>query len=145
MTLEELLKRATPKVKPLVWVDFDGRGAKASAWLQANYMISRWSDGQFELSASYPGYSSGIDGAAMFHPTLEDAKAAAQADHEARILSALEPPDTTLAAALIEVRRIADQAKCDCAEGKPISAFNVANNILTRIDAIMEQEDRTDA
>ena len=37
---------------------------------------------------SYPGYQTGYDGP-RWHPTLEAAKAAAQADYEARILAAL--------------------------------------------------------
>lgn len=78
------------RVKPLEWQDFDDYGAKASAFYQANYMISEWRGrGEFEVSLSYPGYQAGFDGV-RFHPTIEAAKAAAQADYEARILSAIE-------------------------------------------------------
>ena len=79
------------KVKPLVWVDFHDRGAKAHAWNEANYMIQKWSDGRWEISASYPGYSTSIYGTDRFYPTIEAAQAAAQADYEARYLAALQP------------------------------------------------------
>jgi len=79
-------------VKPLGWDDFDGVGAKASAFYQANYLIQKWkSEGRFEVSMSYPGYQTGYDGP-RWHDTLEAAKAAAQADYAARILSALKDP-----------------------------------------------------
>jgi hypothetical protein len=78
-------------VKPLEWQVFEGRGAKARAWKQANYLIAWWkSRQQFEVVASYPGYQGEAIGAG-FYPTLEAAKAAAQADYEARILAALTP------------------------------------------------------
>ena len=77
------------RVKPLEWEDFDGLGAKASGFYQANYLIQKWSgEGQYEVAMSYPGYQTGYDGP-RWHPTLEAAKAAAQADYEARILAAL--------------------------------------------------------
>lgn len=82
--------RKLVKVKPLEWEDFPGRGAKTAAWLQAHYMIQKWSDGRYELSASYPGYCTDIDGTERFYLSLEAAKAAAQADYESRILAALE-------------------------------------------------------
>lgn len=78
------------RVKPLEWEDFDERGAKANGLLIASYLIVRWSDGQFEISVSAPGYSTGFDGE-RFHPTLEASKAAAQADYERRIIAALTP------------------------------------------------------
>ena len=75
-------------VQPLVWEDFEGRGAKAKAWGKANYLITKWSDGRFELVESYPGYQ-GDNLAGGFCDTLEDAKAAAQAHHVAQIMAAL--------------------------------------------------------
>ena len=78
------------RVKPLEWEDFDGMGAKASGFYQANYLITAWRGrGQFEVAMSYPGYQTGYDGE-RFHDTLESAKAAAQADYERRILAAIE-------------------------------------------------------
>ena len=66
--------------EPLVWDVFEGgRGAKATAWRKANYLITHWSDGRFELVESYPGYQ-GDNIAGAFMPTLEAAQAAAQ-DH----------------------------------------------------------------
>jgi len=77
-------------VKQLVWQDFEGEGAKASAFYQASYMITFWRGrDEFEVSMSYPGYQAAYDGP-RFHKTLEAAKAAAQADFAARILSALD-------------------------------------------------------
>lgn len=76
-------------VKPLEWEDFDGLGAKASAFYQANYLIQKWSgEGRYEVAMSYPGYQTGYDGP-RWHPTLEAAKAAAQADYTRRILAAV--------------------------------------------------------
>ena len=69
--------------KPLVWEIFEGgRGAKAKAWNKANYLIRRWSDGRFELVESYPGYQ-GDNLGGGFLPTLEAARAAAQAHYDA--------------------------------------------------------------
>jgi hypothetical protein len=77
------LPAVQPVVKQLAWDDFEGRGAKAQAWKQANYLITWWkSRGQFEVVASYPGYQGEAIGAG-FYPTLEAAKAAAQADYAA--------------------------------------------------------------
>ncbi len=92
--------RGGRRVKALEWHDFDGRGAKASAFLLVSYLIVQWSDGQFELSVSVPGHSSSFDGA-RFHPTLEAAKAAAQANYEARILACVEPPTVAEAARVL--------------------------------------------
>lgn len=75
-------------VLPLEWEDFGARGAKATAWRKANYLITRWSDGRFELVESYPGYQ-GDNLSGGFLPTLEAAKAAAEAHHRAQILAAL--------------------------------------------------------
>lgn len=88
--LERLAEPPAVTVKPLVWDDFHGRGAKAQAWNDANYMIQKWNDGRWEISASYPGYSTFIEGADRFYPTLEAAKSAAQADYAARILAAID-------------------------------------------------------
>lgn len=90
MTIDaDAMARLGLRVKPLEWEDFDGLGAKASGFYQANYLIQKWSgDGRYEVAMSYPGYQTGYDGP-RWHPTLEAAKAAAQADYEARILAAL--------------------------------------------------------
>ncbi len=78
------------KIKPLEWVDFEDRGAKAQAWGEANYVIQRWSDGRYELSASYPGYGTGVPGTDQFFSSLAAAKDAANADNEARVLSQID-------------------------------------------------------
>lgn len=88
--LQRLAEPPAVQVKPLVWDDFHRRGAKAQAWNDANYMIQKWSDGRWEISASYPGYSTFIEGADRFYPTIKAAKAAAQADYEACILAAID-------------------------------------------------------
>ena len=91
MTIDaDALARLGLRVKPLEWEDFDGLGAKASGFYQANYLIQKWSgEGRYEVAMSYPGYQTGYDGP-RWHPTLEAAKAAAQADYEARISASLE-------------------------------------------------------
>jgi hypothetical protein len=86
--LDAMISRAR-EVKPLVWEDFGGFGAKASGFYQANYLIQKWSgEGRYEVAMSYPGYQTGYDGP-RWHPTLEAAKAAAQADYTARIHAVL--------------------------------------------------------
>jgi hypothetical protein len=78
------------RVKPLEWEDFDGFGAKAQAWKQANYLITYWkSRCAFEVVASYPGYQGEAIGEG-FYPTIEAAKAAAEADHASRIAAMIE-------------------------------------------------------
>ena len=78
-------------VKPLEWEDFEGLGAKASGFYQANYLIQKWSgESRYEVAMSYPGYQTGYDGP-RWHPTLDAAKAAAQADYTARVRAALIP------------------------------------------------------
>ena len=95
-------------VKPLEWVDFADRGAKAQAWNYANYTLQKWSDGRWELGASYSGYTTSIYGIDRFYPTIEAAKAAAQADYEARIRSAMTvtpAPDAPELAALVDAAK----------------------------------------
>ena len=106
-TKEEAMRARKGRVgvKALVWEDFDGMGARASGFYQANYLITVWRGrGQFEVAMSYPGYETGYDGE-RFHDTLEAAKAAAQADYEARILAALDPAPAERC------------AECDCRHG----------------------------
>jgi len=119
-------------VKPLVWVDFEGRGAKAQAWDCANYLIQKWSDGRWEVSASYPGYSTSIEGLERFHPTLEAAKAAAQADYEARILDALEPQPVAadpIYSAAVTASDFLDVAVSKCPEPLKVLGAWLANNL----------------
>lgn len=88
MTPEQAKERGI-KVKPLEWDDFGERQSKATAMLIASYMINRWSNGEFEVSVSAPGYSTTFH-IADFYPSMGAAKTAVQADYEARILEALE-------------------------------------------------------
>jgi hypothetical protein len=91
------------KVKPLDWDDFEGLGAKAKAWGKGNYLIQFWkSRGEFEVVESYPGYQGDSIGKG-FYPTLKAAKAAAQADYEARILSAIDTAAMAILARAAEV------------------------------------------
>lgn len=87
-TASAIISALPDMVPPLEWEDFDGRGAKSTAWGKANYLITRWSDGRFELVESYPGYQ-GDNLAGGFSPTLESAKAAANAHHRTQIMAAL--------------------------------------------------------
>lgn len=93
------------RVKPLVWEDFDGMGAKAKAMMIVSYLITKWEDGEFRIEISAPGYGSRFDGPHI-HPTLEAAKAAAQADYEARIMSAIEVVDA--APKTLTLKQLAD-------------------------------------
>jgi len=65
--------------RELVWDVFEGGGgAKAKIFGHANYLITRWADGKFEVCESYPGYQGARIGDG-FYPTIEAAQAAAQA------------------------------------------------------------------
>lgn len=80
------------KVRPLVWNDFSERSSRADVFFAACYMLTRWSDGDWRVSVSYPGYETSFPGEYIFG-TRSAAKAAAQADYERRILSALLPQE----------------------------------------------------
>lgn len=69
------------RVKPLLWVD-DGENSRADAGFEIRYSAFRRSDGRFDtvLLGTLIGDT---------RATLDEAKAAAQADYEARIMSAL--------------------------------------------------------
>jgi hypothetical protein len=118
-------------IKPLVWVDFEGKGAKAQAWNEANYMIQLWSDGRYEISASYPGYSTFIHGTDRWYPTLEAAKAAAQADYERRIRAALDTPAPALMDELVEALRGLMQPGMSGAQ--QLAAHHAARAVLAKI------------
>ena len=77
---------AQVRVKPLVW-----KQEATNAWVAAHYAIHQyWPHNNGPYSGS--GYLGGIGAVGLGkHPTLDAAKAAAQADYEARILAALEP------------------------------------------------------
>jgi hypothetical protein len=76
------------KVKPLEWVAADeDEEDYVSAFSEIGaYSIERLSAGSWELTAELPS-----GGECSWYVTIEAAKAAAQADYERRILSALEP------------------------------------------------------
>lgn len=90
------------RVKPLVWEEsLKDRwiGTPDSKLGDLAFWIFRHHDGTLK-HATKEGW--------QFYPTLDAAKAAAQADYEARILAALEPaPDM---AELVEALRMADAA-----------------------------------
>jgi hypothetical protein len=76
------------KVKPLEWRgDWAGEGEVAQTDIK-NYRYQRFGDG-FDLLIDGHRTKPYIHGVRETHPTIEAAKAAAQADYEARILSAL--------------------------------------------------------
>lgn len=75
------------KVKPLEWELLGGRSWRAKALLFGSFRVERYADG-YIVMWSVPGYSDAfVEGR---WPTAEEAKAAAQADYEQRILAALE-------------------------------------------------------
>lgn len=70
-------------VKPLEWVDEDG-------WSQAHgYRVEAGDNGRFYARSNF---ASGLYATFQFAGSMDDAKAAAQADHEHRIRSALASP-----------------------------------------------------
>lgn len=78
------------RVKPLVWEDFGDVVFVARAVLFGNIRVEQFGrDDTWIVCFSVPGYSDTlIDGE---WPTPDAAKAAAQTEYEALILSALEP------------------------------------------------------
>lgn len=88
------------RTAPLVWDDFGGRdGAKAKAFYDASYLITKWSTGKYEVAVSYPGYQAIFDGP-QFYDTLELAKEAAQTDYDLR-LPAMQPSPAEAAKVLL--------------------------------------------
>lgn len=86
--------RPAPRVKPLVWEDFEGQGAKAKAIGRMGYLITKTSRGWFAACESYPFYEGKSIGTENY-PTLSGAKSAVQAhhDHLARSLFEDQPDD----------------------------------------------------
>lgn len=82
---------ASVRVKPLVWVERDGSSYRQANSAFGQYQIS-WLM-EFEIWQLFMPVRYGDDFRKCFlsHSTLDAAKAAAQADYEARILSAIEP------------------------------------------------------
>lgn len=78
--------RTAPKVKPLVWEDFEeGAGAKANAIGPLNYLILlSHRRGDYALSYSLPGYGVNLT-ENRSHKTLDEAKKAAQNDLQSLI------------------------------------------------------------
>lgn len=129
-----------PRVKPLEWRVDDSQNEYA----QAQYSVDRYciehrlhADDAFDLWIGPDATT------ATRFPTLEAAKAAAQADYEARILAALEP---------VTVQRCAE---CDCenppdecnwiaAEPAPVTVQEAARVLLEKWTA-GEFEDSADA
>lgn len=146
--LPDILARATPKVKPLVWHNFDAWTWWAEAECGTYHVEERNGGWRTDLrfrDASHIIYE--ID-------DFETSQAAAQADYERRILSALEPPDTQLAAALIEAHKAMTELQRDMLErsrsgidaihGEEYRIVNAGRTAwhdfcatLARIDAIM--------
>ena len=82
------------KVKPLVWEQSEYPGAVAAtakAFYDAGYKITSWSGFDYvEVTVAAPGYQkTGYVGEGIY-PDFDAAKAAAQADYEARIMAALD-------------------------------------------------------
>jgi hypothetical protein len=124
------------KVKPLVWADFHDRGAKAQAWNEANYMIQKWIDGRWEISASYPGYSTSIYGTDRFYPTIEAAKGAAQADYEASARAALQPDPDARQADLAKAWTMGRDAAANEAHGFWIDSADLTVELSDYIHAL---------
>ena len=99
-TEAQRVKMLAGMVKPLVWQDLEGQGAKASAFYKASYIITHWNGlDEFEVSMLYLGYKTAYDGP-RWHKTLKAAKAAVQAHHTARVLADI---DTDAIAALVDL------------------------------------------
>ena len=82
------------KVKPLAWEQAEYYGAvvaTARAFYDAGYKITSWSGFDYvEVTVAAPGYQkTGYVGEGIY-PDFDAAKAAAQADYEARIMAALD-------------------------------------------------------
>lgn len=79
------LPAVQPRVKPLVWETFGKECLRAETVLGRYEVMWGFHNGQTSLDVPAPRRTH------TWHSTLEAAKAAAQADYESRILSALEP------------------------------------------------------
>ena len=106
LTAERDAAAGAVRVKPLAWKGMGENHARAAAPLFGTIRVENYGAG-FAISWSVPGFSDVFcDGR---WPTIEAAKAAAQADYEARILAALEPApvsDEALIRAALEAAHI---------------------------------------
>ena len=115
---------APVRVKPLVWVDADDDDALA----RAESMGQEYSVG-YDCGAWFAYSETWCGDVAAGLPTVDAAKAAAQADYEARILAALEPaPDLAelveaLEACVASLER-ADTAERVCCCGDSMDAHS---------------------
>jgi hypothetical protein len=80
---------AQVSVKPLEW-DGNGEGNYPTWWAIGLSFRAKIDKGSAEMYGDYPLFINGFWDKTK-HKTLEAAKAAAQADYEARIMAALEP------------------------------------------------------
>lgn len=80
--------RAAPKVKPLVWEKLSERHYRCNMGGALNWRCESYQSGEWFLGYSVPGYSDQLIKGEW--KTADEAKAVAQAHHDARILSALE-------------------------------------------------------
>ena len=98
------------RVKPLEWGEGADDGIFADrVWSADAYLIERRNnvDNAFDLHCDFwDGHN------ARRYPTLEAAKAAAQADYEARILAALDPDHAQWDAAIEAAAKVAQSYGC---------------------------------
>lgn len=86
MGAEEWIPRDAVRVKPLEWGKFGQECIRAESVLGRYEIMWGFHNGQTSLDVPSPRRTH------TWHPSREAAKAAAQADYEARILSALALP-----------------------------------------------------
>jgi hypothetical protein len=103
-TLYDQIAQLAVRVKPLVWFEESDRCWSAH-WGFATYSVYLRDDGQYSMRMSWSLLMT--DG---YYGSLEAAKAAAQADYAARILSAVEAVDVSAAVAA-ETERCAGVAE----------------------------------
>jgi hypothetical protein len=141
--LDAALSPVAGKVKPLEWGAYsnpvfagpDIALARVDGIVTCFYQVQRDPWGPGYMAYAYPEHGSECWNS-KGHPTLEAAKAAAQADYEARILSALSPtpsPDAVVKAAL---ERAAGDAKGRILTLSDGFSLRTANDVADTIRAL---------
>lgn len=123
------------RVKPLEWVrDPLGRGDFSADTIAGQYSVGRLSDGYGAILRHIVDGGQYDQDVARGLPSVKAAKAAANADYESRIRSALEPGEDRYAegwkAALAEAAEVAENYNDGGSDAKLFASLDIADNIL---------------
>ena len=135
---DELDAARSERVKPLEWEDLGDRCHRAKAPLFGSIRAEAYGSGVYYVNWSVPGYcDTFVEGG---FGSLKAAKAAAQADYERRILSALTPATSEWNAAIEAAANIAIQGYSERQLKGDRYALGVQAGVKRMIDALKRPE-----